>query len=447
MNFESLIQMLVLGRFDLADRNNWLTILFLLLPYVRSIIDKFDLSRCTKWFGGGEADQLGEHTEDERVIQLAHDQEGGSYPPENVRLHRAIMFKVNKNVEDWKMCSVELCGETETVRLPPCGTWIKVSDDVSFQVNSERSETSIGTTVYKLRGQNLDRFIQDALEEYRVHTKRDQDNMRYLYMMSSVQNGKSLFKKYVLSDDNTFDTLHIPGKDWILKLVDDFTNREGKFAIPGYPYKLGFLLHGPPGTGKTSFIKALSHHTKRHIVYISLDKVSTNQELMALVYERVYSVDYDWNRLGFHDSMFVFEDVDACCDIVKRRDDPGDEMYKTSAPNASSFNSDPLNLCGILNMLDGLLDSPGRIVVMTTNHPKMLDPALIRPGRVNVQLNLDYIRPDEAKAMFARYFPALPEVREKDFDYFKYSDISPATLEGMCAQYTDLKSLLASLKI
>ena len=41
----------------------------------------------------------------------------------------------------------------------------------------------------------------------------------------------------------------------IVQLVDNFLNKRGKFAIPGYPHKLGFLLHGPPGTGKTSFIK------------------------------------------------------------------------------------------------------------------------------------------------------------------------------------------------
>jgi mitochondrial chaperone BCS1 len=53
--------------------------------------------------------------------------------------------------------------------------------------------------------------------------------------------------------------------------------------------------------------------------------------------------------------------------------------------------SDKLNLSGMLNVLDGVVDCPNRIVVMTSNHPEKLDPALIRPGRVNLKLYLGYI--------------------------------------------------------
>lgn len=44
---------------------------------------------------------------------------------------------------------------------------------------------------------------------------------------------------------------------------------------------------------------------------------------------------------------------------------------------------DELNLAGLLNVLDGVVDTPNRIIIMTTNHPEKLDPALIRPGRIN----------------------------------------------------------------
>jgi chaperone BCS1 len=54
---------------------------------------------------------------------------------------------------------------------------------------------------------------------------------------------------------------------------------------------------------------------------------------------------------------------------------------------------DQLNLTGILKVLDGVVDTPGRIVMMTTNHPENVgtDPALIRPGRMDKKIDLGYM--------------------------------------------------------
>merc|ERR1711871_1632395 len=67
---------------------------------------------------------------------------------------------------------------------------------------------------------------------------------------------------------------------------------------------------------------------------------------------------------------------------------------------------DALNLAGILNVLDGVVDTPGRLVILTSNHPEVLDPALIRPGRIDRQIYLGHLQPKEACEMLAHYFGA-----------------------------------------
>jgi chaperone BCS1 len=208
------------------------------------------------------------------------------------------------------------------------------------------------------------------------------------------------YRRAELSSEKTFDCLFFQQKRELLKIVDHFTKKTGKYAIQGYPHKFGLLLHGPPGTGKTSLIKALAEKTGRSLVNVPLAKISTNEDLANLLFNRKYHVTSEDVSipLSFKDVIFVLEDIDAVTHIVRRRDDIVNNTGAATREQSQSQRKDELNLSGLLNVLDGVVDTPGRMLVMTTNHPDVLDPALLRPGRIDKKMHHSYLTNDDMAA-------------------------------------------------
>jgi len=107
---------------------------------------------------------------------------------------------------------------------------------------------------------------------------------------------------------------------------------------------------------------------------------------------------------------------------------------------------DKLDLAGLLNVLDGVVDSPNRIVIMTTNHPEKLDPALVRPGRINKKMLLGYLYLPEAEKMVEHYFgPMSVRQRERMGGLFTPNVFTPAQVEQLCAEYDTVDDFLIGL--
>ena len=201
------------------------------------------------------------------------------------------------------------------------------------------------------------------------------------------------------------------------------------------------LLHGPPGTGKTSLIKAIAHATRRHVVNVPLSRVRTNQRLYDMLFDGRFETASETFEVPPDKCVFVMEDVDACSDVVLDR---GGDRKDGKAPRG-----DELSLAGLLNALDGIVEAPGRIVVLTSNHPEKLDPALVRPGRVTMKLYLGHVDGASAEAMCHHYFGAGGDVAAVAAAVEALADagkrFSPAQLEHLCAAHETVDDLRAEL--
>ncbi len=303
--------------------------------------------------------------------------------------------------------------------------WIKIENGIEMYVGEELKEKS-KYSVYTLRALNsdlLDSFIQNSVKMYKEDVLYKHDPKRYMFLYNEYKNNKVYYKNYELINNKTLDSVFFEEKKALQKMLTNFENKSGPYKHSCIQHRLGILLYGPPGTGKTSLIKALSNKLSRHIINIELSKIKTNSELMAIMYNHdLFIGDNIFFKLQFKDIIYVFEDIDAVGSIVhKRSNEESNESAKklekdteeaikeslkdTKNPENVSVlkKDDTLTLACILNAIDGIIDSPERMIIFTSNHPEKLDPALIRPGRIDVKINLNNISQENLIEMIKFY--------------------------------------------
>merc|ERR1712195_97546 len=156
----------------------------------------------------------------------------------------------------------------------------------------------------------------------------------------------------------------------------------------GVPYRRGYLLHGPPGTGKTSFTQAVAGELNLNICYLNLSGGTlADDSVNSLLNEAPPS------------SIILLEDIDGI--FVERS-----SVQKKSRGRQVSFS-------GLLNALDGVRSQEGRILFMTTNHREKLDPALLRCGRADYHVKLDYASANQMQNFFLRFHHGEHELAKK----------------------------------
>ena len=177
-------------------------------------------------------------------------------------------------------------------------------------------------------------------------------------------------------------------KDFILNDLERFVKRKEFYRKVGKAWKRGYLLYGPPGTGKSSLIASMANYLKFDVYDLELTALESNSGLKKLL-------------MGISNrSILVVEDIDCSIQFHDRMSETEEDDETSSPPRRKQ-----VTLSGLLNFIDGLWSSCGdeRIIIFTTNHKEKLDPALLRPGRMDVHVHMSYCSPCGFRVLASNY--------------------------------------------
>lgn len=372
---------------------------------------------------------------------------------------------------------------TETFKINET-IYCKVSNDISNNNEGDDYNYVIELFSYDLKLFELKQFIDDIKQKY-IHEQNNKLGQQKFYfdeknvILPIDQEGnikydtapkKMNFTMTPFYTNKSLSNIFGSHLQNLKERVDMFLNNKEWYKEKGIPYTLGIMLHGPPGTGKTSIIKAISKDSQRHVFNIKFNKNTTQTQLRDLFFNESVCVLQDGRTETFNipinERIYVIEDIDCLTDVLNERKKEEDEiqnaninkekmtepknltlevtnritdfniMENNSNLNYSSIQNvdtirpisevygnqtreykeqnknqinplssgEELNLSFILNLLDGILETPGRILIITSNHPEKLDSAFIRPGRIDVNLNVGYCNIDMIIDMFNFFY-------------------------------------------
>jgi ATP-dependent 26S proteasome regulatory subunit len=318
--------------------------------------------------------------------------------------------------------------------------------------SSRTDKITIYIYSYKYSVSYLKNYVDNITEKYLSSIKKNRVNKRFIYCLERVNIEKDedspldIWREDNFESARTFDNIFFDGKNEIISKIDFFLRNKDWYYKKGIPYSLGIGLHGPPGTGKTSFIKALANYTNRHIIVLSLKVIKTKRQLERFFFENRYNEDNEKDDISFDKKIIVFEDIDCIGDIVLDRNKKeeksttikadsdnikiGDVLQSICELNESGTTKimskineeEAITLDDILNLWDGIRETPGRILIISSNHYEKLDPALVRPGRIDITHELNNVSHNTLAEMYLNLFETKID-REKlvNVEQFLYS--------------------------
>lgn len=266
--------------------------------------------------------------------------------------------------------------------------------------------------------------IRDLLQDIFLLHKDKEKSLTIIRRPQGLGYGDSMsWSRITAKQKRALDTVILEGeqKQKILADIKEYMDSETQdfYAQHGIPYRRGYLFHGPPGVGKTSFALALAAKFSLDVYVLSLTDKSLSDSIMLTLLTQLPSR-----------ALLLLEDIDtaglnrntrnANGALARRKlglgnktgkdQDKHDDDDEEELGNLADLSEDSgrVSLSGLLNAIDGVASPEGHILIMTTNKPDDLDDALVRAGRISVRVAFKNASRVQARELFERMYVRPP---------------------------------------
>jgi hypothetical protein len=304
-------------------------------------------------------------------------------------------------------------------------------------------------------------YLRECRDREADRTHPDVSNRKFkaCYWYLTPKEGKTyVFARNPWSSSKTFESLFFARRVEVMATLDHFRNGTGAWAAEKQrTHTCNIFLWGKPGGGKSSMVKAIANYMGRHIFALNMLRIQNDDDLLNIVSNN-YAEFLEWGHRTIEEvplsrRIYLLEDLDcAGCDSVISARTPKPDLGlmaalesidKDKEDDKKEFkdSKERPSLSGFLNALNGVNELTGAMFIISTNHKEKFDPAIYRPGRMDIDLELGEMTADDIRAYLTRYYGVHRLTADAGGSLARASGRHmPCRIEQICQVHTDANS-------
>lgn len=325
----------------------------------------------------------------------------------------------------------------------------------------------------------LQMFVDILHKDYNKIINKQYENKQFVFVYEGLDSSfNTKFKSYPFETTCSIDKVFFEDKEKIMNQINFFKNNKSWYEKNGKPYTFGICNYGVPGCGKTSFEKSLCKYLNRHMIIVDFSRIKYMQEADDIF----FSETINGKIIPYNKRLYVFPDIDRMTDllydntykketakktiskyiekfnieknsgnedilkmIINEISDNNDFKNSVNVLNKENANLTPINLSKLLNIIDGVPERTGQVIIMSANNIEKIDKALLRPGRIDCSIHFKKASFSISKQIIQTYIKINNKQMNEMKKYLDYK-YTPAELFNICYSSKTFEHLFTHLK-